>query len=92
MMMIAIWDKFEINNHNYGPPTQQLGAIYRKLQVDDGRFDWSMKSDQYVKAAVEILKVPLAEGSKELKPFQWPHKGLFPPAYKPKLGTSEECE
>ena len=39
----------------------------KKFQVEDGKFAWSMKSDQCVEVIVETVKALLAKDSKELK-------------------------
>ena len=63
---IQFGDEFNLKA-GYGPPDTFLGAKVEKFQMPDGTTPWSMKSEKYVKNAVQTCKDLLAEDGRELK-------------------------
>lgn len=90
-IMIDIGKEFEIKNGEYGAPEFYLGAGIEKYNVDGEEY-WSMKSDKYVKNAVQTVKDLLAEDGRELKGGKRNHAGALPISYKPELDTTRECD
>ena len=89
-IMIQIGDEFNLKA-GYGPPETFLGAEVEKFQMPDGMTPWSMKSEKYVKNAVQTCKDLLAEDGRELKGGKRKHKNVLPPGYKPELDVTDEC-
>ena len=91
-VMKAIGKEFEIKNDEYGPPEYYLGAGVEKFRTDNGATCWSMKSDKYVKNAVQTVEDLLAEDGRELKGGKRNHANCLPVDYKPELDTTRECD
>ena len=73
---------FEIKDGEKGPPKRYLGAETELFGNCEGKQVWSMKCDQYVDAAVNIVKDLLREEGRDLKSGPRKHKGPLPPQYK----------
>ena len=80
--MVEIGNKLKIMDNEYWP-AQYLKINIKRFHVKDDRFSWNTMCNQYVKAAVETVKVFLDKYGKELKSEKWCHKNLLPPWYKP---------
>lgn len=83
---------FEIKDGEKGPPKRYLGAETELFTNCEGKQVWSMKCDQYVDAAVDIVKDLLKEDGRDLKSGPRKHKGPLPPQYKPELDVTDECD
>ena len=66
---------FDIKEKNYRPPTAYLCANVETFQMSYGEYEWSIKWDYYVTAAVKTIKDLLSEDDRELKSGKRPHKG-----------------
>ena len=89
--MKGIAAEFVIENNEWGPPEFYLGAGIEKVTMPGAQDMWSMKSDKYVKNAVQTVKDLLAEDGRELKGGKRSHAGPLPTNYKPELDTTDEC-
>ena len=90
-VMKSIASEFEVKNNEWGPPEFYLGAGIEKVTMPGAQDMWSMKSDKYVKNAVQTVKDLLAEDGRELKGGKRNHAGPLPTNYKPELDTTDEC-
>ncbi len=92
-IMKSIGGQFEIKNNDYGPPTTYLGAGISQVQLNDGSMCWSMESQQYMQAAIGMIKLLLLEDGQELKGGQGnQHHGPLPPSYRPELDATPLCD
>jgi hypothetical protein len=89
-IMKMIGDEYNLKA-GYGAPESFLGAETELFDLPDGRRAWSMKSEKYVKNAIETVKALLHEDGRELKAGKRPHKNVLPPGYKPELDVTNEC-
>ena len=90
-VMEGIAAEFEIKNNEWGAPEYYLGAGIEKVTMPGAQDMWSMKSDKYVKNAVQTVRDLLAEDGRELKGGKRSHAGPLPTNYKPELDTTDEC-
>ena len=56
--------EFYIKDNKYGPPNDYLGANVEIFQISDGIYEWSIKCDSYVVAAVQMIKDLLSEDNR----------------------------
>ena len=90
-VMRAIGKEFEIKDGKWGPPEFYLGAGVEQFTVKGEKY-WSMRSDKYVKNAVQTVKGLLKEDGRELKGGKRHHAGPLPTGYKPELDVTRECD
>ena len=91
-IMEDIGAKFQIKNDECGPPEFYLGAGVEKFNLEDGSQCWSMRSDKYVKNAVQTVEDLLAEDGCIPKGGKKNHANCLPIEYKPELDVTEECD
>ena len=87
--MLGIKDDFKLKDDKIAEPEVYLGATIAKMQLDDGKWCWTMSPEQYVKAAVANVEERLAKSGRRL-----PGKAVTPFScnYAPWLETTAELK
>jgi hypothetical protein len=89
VIMDAIGQLYELKSGSVKEPDIYLGADIEKVQLPDGRSEWSLLSKTYVKNAVKVVEALLIEDDPNAKLKSTAHNP-FPSGYKPDLDVTTE--
>ena len=82
---------FKLKEGSVGPPDRYLGANIEKLQTEDGRDIWSFNCKDYLKGAIERVKLLAMEDGKELHKRNKGYRPI-PKEYHPEIDVSPELD
>ena len=79
-----------------GEPKVYLGSNFGRLLYGDGSYDWTMRSDSYIKEAIDNMKKRLKEDGMEYNRNisdvnYFPKNPLSSVDYMPEFDASMEC-
>ena len=80
---------YELKPESVKEPDIYLGANMEKVQMPDGRVEWTMGSRAYVKNAVKVVESLIAEDDPDAK-LKSTAQNPFPTGYKPELDVTPE--
>jgi Reverse transcriptase (RNA-dependent DNA polymerase) len=89
LTMDELGKPYEFKPESVKEPDIYLDADMEKVQLPDGRVEWAMSSQTYVKNAVKVFESLIAEDDPEAK-SKTTARNLFPTGYKPKLNVTPE--
>ena len=89
LVMDELGSLYELKPESVKEPDIYLGANIEKIQLPDGRSEWSMSSRTYVKNAIKIVEDLLTEDEDEGSMKQ-SARNPFPSGYRPELDASAE--
>ena len=80
---------YELKPESVKEPDIYLSANMEKVQMPDGRVEWSMGSRAYIKNAVKVVESLIAEDNPDAK-LKSTARNPFPTGYKPELDVTPE--
>ena len=80
---------YELKPESVHEPDVYLGADMEKVQLPNGKVEWSMGSKTYVKNAVKVVEALIAEDDPEAK-LKTTARNPLPTGYKPELDITQE--
>jgi hypothetical protein len=80
---------YELKPKSVHEPDIYLGANMEKVQLPDGKVEWSMGSKTYVKNAIRVVEALITEDDPKAK-LKSTARNPFPSGYKPELDVTPE--
>ena len=78
---------YELKPESVHKPNIYLGANMKKVQLPNGKVEWSMGRKTCVKYAITVVKALIAEDNPEAK-LKSTARNPFPSGYKPELNVT----
>ncbi len=89
VIMNELGKLYELKPESIHKPDSYLGANVEKVQLPDGKVEWSMGSETYVKNAIRVVEALITEEDLEGK-LKSTARNPFPSGYKPELDVTPE--
>ena len=90
IIMADIGKLYELKPESVKEPDIYLGANIDRLQLPNGRSEWSMSSRTYIKNALKVVEVLLQEEEDSEAKLKSTARNPFPSGYKPELDVTIE--
>ena len=90
--MTGITANFDIKNGEIAEPKLYMGGNVENFHLPNGKYEWSITSNSYMKGSIDTLQMIFAEYGRTLNTGKRPHKRPITHRYKPKMDTTDECD